>query len=177
MTEKSPTHKVMGDILKAIRLQRSRTLQDVERDLNVYTSGLSRVERGLQGFPQDTLIGLLRYYGIDLPDLLIKAAGLSESDLDKARQRSKSQHEELANTDAVSVPAGDGWVEHNPVLASREYVGNQMLLCRRSFENTEFELIYLGRVMRSLGSIQAAKAAAPGFARMVLRDECQQIAL
>lgn len=175
MTEKSHDHKVMGEILKAIRLQRNRTLQDVERDLNIYTSGLSRVERGLQGFPQDTLIGLLRYYGVDLADLLIKTAGLSESDLDKARQRSKSQHEELAITEALSVAADDGWIEHNPVLASREYAGSQMLLCRRSFENTEFELIYMGRVMRSLGTILAAKAAAPGFARMVLREECQQI--
>jgi transcriptional regulator with XRE-family HTH domain len=165
----------MGHILKAIRLKKNRRLTDLTRDLKIDTSGLSRVERGLQGFPQDTLVGLLEYYGINLPALLIAAGGLTESDLEGARKRSKPQPEDLEISVPEPVLADDGWIEHNPVLSSRVFAGHGMLLCRRSFENPEFELIYLGRVMRELPTIQAGKAAAAGFARKVLREECALI--
>lgn len=171
MPPKSASHEVMGHILKAIRLKMNRRLTDLTRDLRIDTSGLSRVERGLQGFPQDTLVSLLDYYGINLPSLLVEAAGLTEEDLAGARKRTKAQHEVPPIFAVPPVTTEDGWVEHNPVLSSREYVGHRMLLCRRSFENPEWELIYLGRVMRGHPTCLAAKSAAAGFARKVLREE------
>ncbi|HBP1602263.1 TPA: helix-turn-helix transcriptional regulator [Pseudomonas aeruginosa] len=175
MQPKSLSHQTMGGILKAIRLQQNRTLQDLTRDLNIDTSGLSRVERGLQGFPQDTLVSLLGYYGIDLPALLISAAGLTEADIEEARRKSKVQKPEVAPEETCEAPTDDGWLDHNPVLSSRQYAGHTMLLCRRSFEKPEFELIFMGRVRRGIQTIQAAKNAAPDFARKVLRDESQAI--
>ena len=175
MQPKSPSHQTMGEILKAIRLQQNRTLQDLTRDLKIDTSGLSRVERGLQGLPQDTLVSLLGYYGIDLPALLMSAAGLTEADIEEARRKSKVQKPEMAPEELCEAPTDDGWLDHNPVLSSRQYAGHTMLLCRRSFENPEFELIFMGRVRRGIQTIQGAKNAAPEFARKVLKDECQAI--
>lgn len=166
----------MGEILRAIRLKKNLTLQELTRDLQIDNSSLSRVERGQQGLPQDTLAGLLEYYGLSLPKLLIQAAGLTEDDLAKARSKTKVKHEEILVVSDQTLPEPeDGWLAHNQVLYSRQYASQQMLLCRTSFENPEFELIYMGRTLAGLSSLHAAKFSAANFARRVLREESQKI--
>ncbi|MGP0171292.1 helix-turn-helix domain-containing protein [Pseudomonas sp. NCHU5208] len=173
---KSPTHKAMGEILRAIRLKKNLTLQELTRDLQIDNSSLSRVERGQQGLPQDTLASLLEYYGLSLPKLLIQAAGLTEGDLAKARAKTRvRQEDELSTPKESQSVSDDGWVTHNQVLFSRVYASHQMLLCRTSFENPEFELIYMGRTLGGLTSLHAAKFTAANFARKVLREEGQKI--
>lgn len=175
MTAKSPSHKAMGELLKAIRLRKNLTLQDITRDLKIETSGLSRVERGIGGFTQEILIKLLAYYGISLPDVIAKAAGIAEEDILNARVNGRATADEPALGAPCFEQAADGWAIINPVLSVRQYAGSDMYLCRRSFENTEYELIYKGKIIGGLSSMTAAKQAAPNFARRVISDECKQI--
>lgn len=175
MTAKSPSHKAMGELLKAIRVRNKLTLQDITRDLKIETSGLSRVERGIGGFTQEVLVKLLAYYGISLPEVIAKAAGITEEDILNARVKGRTPQEETATGGPCFEQAADGWATINPVLSVRQYAGSDMYLCRRSFENTEYELIYKGKIVGGLSSMVAAKQAAPNFARRVISDECKQI--
>lgn len=175
MVSKSESNKAIGEILKAIRTQRKLTLKDITRDLKIETSGLSRVERGLQGFPQDTLVNLLAYYGMYLPDVIATAAGITAEDLLNARKSARGQSEEPTLQEPCIDHAEDGWATINPVLSVRQFAGFDMYLCRRSFENPEFELIFKGKIMGGQSTMAGAKRSAPTFARRVISDECKTI--
>lgn len=169
MVGATPTREQIGIVLKAIRLKRDAVLHDINRELKMDTSCLSRVERGKQGFSLDNLASLLGFYGLDLSKVLADAAGVTADDLAAVRKRVRKPVEAPAPVLEQS-PDPDGWFEHNPVLYSKDFADRQMLLSRRSFEQTEFELIFMGCALRGLYSLDGAKRAAKSFARDVLRE-------
>ena len=60
----------IGTVLRRIRQDQGRTLQDVARAAGVSMPYLSEVERGLKEVSSEILAGICRALGIALPDLL-----------------------------------------------------------------------------------------------------------
>jgi transcriptional regulator with XRE-family HTH domain len=60
----------IGTVLRRIRQDQGRTLQDVARATGVSMPYLSEVERGLKEVSSEILAGICRALGIALPDLL-----------------------------------------------------------------------------------------------------------
>ena len=73
--------RIIGSVLRRIRLRQGRTLQDVARSADVSLPYLSEIERGRKEASSEILAAICRALGIGLGDLL-----------DEARR-------ELANTD------------------------------------------------------------------------------
>jgi transcriptional regulator with XRE-family HTH domain len=60
----------IGRVLRRIRLDQGRTLQDVSRAAGVSMPYLSEIERGRKEVSSEILAGICRALGIALPDLL-----------------------------------------------------------------------------------------------------------
>ena len=60
----------IGRVLRRIRQDQGRTLQDVARAAGVSMPYLSEIERGLKEVSSEILAGICRALGIALPDLL-----------------------------------------------------------------------------------------------------------
>ncbi|WP_085066731.1 helix-turn-helix domain-containing protein [Catenuloplanes japonicus] len=65
--------RIIGSVLRRIRLAQGRTLQDVSRDADVSLPYLSEIERGRKEASSEILAAICRALGIGLGDLLDEA--------------------------------------------------------------------------------------------------------
>jgi len=65
---------VIGDVLREERLDQDRTLADVADDAAVSLPYLSEIERGRKEVSSDVLDAIIRSLGLDLADVLERAA-------------------------------------------------------------------------------------------------------
>jgi transcriptional regulator with XRE-family HTH domain len=65
--------RIIGSVLRRIRLAQGRTLQDVARDADVSLPYLSEIERGRKEASSEILAAICRSLGIGLGDLLDEA--------------------------------------------------------------------------------------------------------
>lgn len=72
--ESPPLRDVIGEVLRDERLRQERTLADVADDAAVSLPYLSEVERGRKEVSSDLLDAIVRSLGIDLADVLERAA-------------------------------------------------------------------------------------------------------
>ena len=91
--------RVIGSVLRRIRLRQGRTLQDVARAADVSLPYLSEIERGRKEASSEVLAAICRALGVALADLLDEA----RKELVRSQPR---VHPRLAHR-AVDCPAGD----------------------------------------------------------------------
>ncbi|GAB7047523.1 hypothetical protein JCM9534A_26490 [Catenuloplanes indicus JCM 9534] len=65
--------RIIGSVLRRLRLAQGRTLQDVARDADVSLPYLSEIERGRKEASSEILAAICRALGIGLGDLLDEA--------------------------------------------------------------------------------------------------------